>query len=266
MANMALSLLTARRHLSIMSKPLLTLLILLAAMLLSGTAMANDLTLLSVRDTDGGQDYSVKLQIMLLMTALSLIPGMLMVLTSFTRIVIVLAILRQALGLQQSPPNRVLIGISLMLTLLIMRPVWQDVYQNAFKPYQAEEMTLEQALARAEQPLRQFMLAQTRENELHQVLLIAKEPTTMAAADVPLEVLMPAFVLSELTTAFQIGFMLFIPFLIIDLVVASVLMSMGMMMLSPLIISLPFKLMIFVLADGWSMVAGTLAATFGAAP
>jgi len=266
MANMVLSLLTARRHLSIMSKPLLTLLLLLAAMLLSGTAMANDLTLLSVRDTDGGQDYSVKLQIMLLMTALSLIPGMLMVLTSFTRIVIVLAILRQALGLQQSPPNRVLIGISLMLTLLIMRPVWQDVYQNAFKPYQAEEMTLEQALARAEQPLRQFMLAQTRENELHQVLLIAKEPTTMAAADVPLEVLMPAFVLSELTTAFQIGFMLFIPFLIIDLVVASVLMSMGMMMLSPLIISLPFKLMIFVLADGWSMVAGTLAATFGAAP
>nr|WP_310211423.1 flagellar type III secretion system pore protein FliP [Rheinheimera pacifica] len=251
---------------SIMSKPLLTLLLLLAAMLLSGTAMANDLTLLSVRDTDGGQDYSVKLQIMLLMTALSLIPGMLMVLTSFTRIVIVLAILRQALGLQQSPPNRVLIGISLMLTLLIMRPVWQDVYQNAFKPYQAEEMTLEQALVRAEQPLRQFMLAQTRENELHQVLLIAKEPTTMAAADVPLEVLMPAFVLSELTTAFQIGFMLFIPFLIIDLVVASVLMSMGMMMLSPLIISLPFKLMIFVLADGWSMVAGTLAATFGAAP
>ena len=238
----------------------------LCALLMPALAFGNDLTLLSVRDADGGQDYSVKLQILLLMTALSLIPGMLMVLTSFTRIIIVLAILRQALGLQQSPPNRVLIGISLMLTLLIMRPVWQDVYQNAFKPYQAEEMTLEQALARAEQPIRQFMLAQTRENELHQVLLIAKEPTTMAAADVPLEVLMPAFVLSELTTAFQIGFMLFIPFLIIDLVVASVLMSMGMMMLSPLIISLPFKLMIFVLADGWSMVAGTLAATFGAAP
>jgi flagellar biosynthetic protein FliP len=154
----------------------------------------------------------------------------------------------------------------MMLTLLIMRPVWQDVYQNAFKPYQAEEMTLEQALVRAEQPLRQFMLAQTRESELHQVLLIAQEPTTMAAADVPIEVLIPAFVLSELTTAFQIGFMLFLPFLIIDMVVASVLMSMGMMMLSPLIISLPFKLMIFVLADGWSMVAGTLAATFGTIP
>ncbi|GAA0561439.1 flagellar type III secretion system pore protein FliP [Rheinheimera sp.] len=253
-----------------MHKPILRQLMLavlpLLLMLLPALVQAQDMTVLSVRDADGGQDYSVKLQILLLMTALSLIPGMLMVLTSFTRIVIVLAILRQALGLQQSPPNRVLIGIALMLTLLIMRPVWQDIYQNAFKPYQAEEMTLEQALVRAEQPLRQFMLAQTRENELHQVLLIAKEPTTMAAADVPLDVLIPAFVLSELTTAFQIGFMLFLPFLIIDMVVASVLMSMGMMMLSPLIISLPFKLMIFVLADGWSMVAGTLAATFGASP
>lgn len=253
-----------------MHKPMLRQLMLavlpLLLMLLPALVQAQDMTVLSVRDADGGQDYSVKLQILLLMTALSLIPGMLMVLTSFTRIVIVLAILRQALGLQQSPPNRVLIGIALMLTLLIMRPVWQDIYQNAFKPYQAEEMKLEQALVRAEQPLRQFMLAQTRENELHQVLLIAKEPTTMAAADVPLDVLIPAFVLSELTTAFQIGFMLFLPFLIIDMVVASVLMSMGMMMLSPLIISLPFKLMIFVLADGWSMVAGTLAATFGASP
>ena len=235
----------------------------LLLLLLPVMVQAQDMTVLSVRDADGGQDYSVKLQILLLMTALSLIPGMLMVLTSFTRIVIVLAILRQALGLQQSPPNRVLIGIALMLTLLIMRPVWQDIYQNAFKPYQAEEMTLEQALVRAEQPLRQFMLAQTRENELHQVLLIAKEPTTMAAADVPLDVLIPAFVLSELTTAFQIGFMLFIPFLIIDLVVASVLMAMGMMMLSPMIISLPFKLMMFVLVDGWILVMGTLATSYG---
>ncbi|HEX5793012.1 MAG TPA: flagellar type III secretion system pore protein FliP, partial [Rheinheimera sp.] len=209
-------------------RQLLLALVLPLLLLLPALVQAQDLTLLSVRDADGGQDYSVKLQVVLLMTALSLLPGMLMVLTSFTRIVIVLAILRQALGLQQSPPNRVLIGIALMLTLLIMRPVWQDVYQNAFKPYQAQEMTLEQALVRAEQPLRQFMLAQTRENELQQVLLIAKEPTTMAAADVPLDVLIPAFVLSELTTAFQIGFMLFIPFLIIDLVVASVLMSMGM--------------------------------------
>jgi flagellar biosynthesis protein FliP len=227
---------------------------------------AEDLTLLSVTDSETGQDYSVKLQIVLLMTVLSLLPGIVLMMTSFTRIIIVLAILRQALGLAQSPPNRILISIALMLSLLIMRPVWQDVYQNAVKPYQADAMTLEQAIARAEIPVRQFMLAQVRENELHQVLKIARQPTTMAAADVPFDVLLPAFVLSELTTAFQIGFMLFIPFLIIDLVVASVLMSMGMMMLSPLIISLPFKLMIFVLADGWSMVVGTLSATFGAAP
>lgn len=241
--------------------------LLLAVLLLLPFGLsAEDLTLLSVKDSESGQDYSVKLQIVLLMTVLSLLPGIVLMMTSFTRIIIVLAILRQALGLAQSPPNRILISIALMLSLLIMRPVWQDIYQNAVKPYQADAMTLEQAIARAEIPVRQFMLAQVRENELHQVLKIAREPTTMAAADVPFDVLLPAFVLSELTTAFQIGFMLFIPFLIIDLVVASVLMSMGMMMLSPLIISLPFKLMIFVLADGWSMVAGTLSATFGAAP
>lgn len=240
--------------------------LILLLLLLPGWLHAQELTLFSLRDTEQGQDYSVKLQILLLMTILSLIPALLMVLTSFTRIIIVLAILRQALGLQQSPPNKVLIGISLMLTLLIMRPVWQDMYQNAYKPFQAETIGLEEALLTAERPLRAFMLRQTRESELKQVLLIANEPLTLTAEEIPFEVLMPAFVLSELTTAFQIGFMLFIPFLIIDLVVGSVLMSMGMMMLSPLIISLPFKLMVFVLADGWSMVAGTLAATFGMSP
>ncbi|MFQ3204095.1 MAG: flagellar biosynthetic protein FliP [Pseudoalteromonas tetraodonis] len=227
---------------------------------------AEELTLFSLKDTADGQDYSVKLQILLLMTVLSLLPALLMVLTSFTRIIIVLAILRQAMGLQQSPPNKILIGISLMLTMLIMRPVWQDIYQNAYTPFQQQTIGLEDALLTAEKPLRAFMLRQTRESELRQVLLIANEPTTLTAEEVPFEVLMPAFVLSELTTAFQIGFMLFIPFLIIDLVVSSVLMSMGMMMLSPLIISLPFKLMVFVLADGWSMIAGTLAATFGMSP
>lgn len=249
-----------------MAKYVLAGCLLLALILLPFGVWGEDLTLLSVTDSETGQDYSVKLQIVLLMTVLSLLPGIVLMMTSFTRIIIVLAILRQALGLAQSPPNRILISIALMLSLLIMRPVWQDVYQNAVKPYQANTMTLEQAITRAEIPVRQFMLAQVRENELHQVLKIAQQPTTMPAADVPFDVLLPAFVLSELTTAFQIGFMLFIPFLIIDLVVASVLMSMGMMMLSPLIISLPFKLMIFVLADGWSMVAGTLSATFGAAP
>jgi len=227
---------------------------------------AEELTLFSLKDTADGQDYSVKLQILLLMTVLSLLPALLMVLTSFTRIIIVLAILRQAMGLQQSPPNKILIGISLMLTMLIMRPVWQDIYQNAYTPFQQQTIGLEDALLTAEKPLRAFMLRQTRESELRQVLLIANEPTTLTAEEIPFEVLMPAFVLSELTTAFQIGFMLFIPSLIIDLVVSSVLMSMGMMMLSPLIISLPFKLMVFVLADGWSMIAGTLAATFGMSP
>jgi flagellar biosynthesis protein FliP len=232
-------------------------------MLLPGLSAAQDLTLFSVNDTDAGQDYSVQIQIILLLTLLSLLPVLLMVMTSFTRIVIVLAILRQALGLQQSPPTRVLIGIALMLTMLIMRPVWQDIYNNAYLPLQAEEMNVEQALQRASEPLKAFMLAQTRETEMLQVIRIAGESETMSADQVPFDVLIPAFVLSELTTAFQIGFMLFIPFLIIDLVVASVLMSMGMMMLSPLIISLPFTLMIFVLADGWSMLAGTMAASFG---
>ena len=224
---------------------------------------AEELTLFSLKDTADGQDYSVKLQILLLMTVLSLLPALLMVLTSFTRIIIVLAILRQAMGLQQSPPNKILIGISLMLTMLIMRPVWQDIYQNAYTPFQQQTIGLEDALLTAEKPLRAFMLRQTRESELRQVLLIANEPTTLTAEEIPFEVLMPAFVLSELTTAFQIGFMLFIPFLIIDLVVSSVLMSMGMMMLSPMMISMPFKLLLFVLVDGWSLVTGSLVATFG---
>lgn len=240
--------------------------LLLIMLFLPSWLNAEELTLFSLKDTADGQDYSVKLQILLLMTVLSLLPALLMVLTSFTRIIIVLAILRQAMGLQQSPPNKILIGISLMLTMLIMRPVWQDIYQNAYTPFQQQTIGLEDALLTAEKPLRAFMLRQTRESELRQVLLIANEPTTLTAEEIPFEVLMPAFVLSELTTAFQIGFMLFIPFLIIDLVVSSVLMSMGMMMLSPLIISLPFKLMVFVLADGWSMIAGTLAATFGMSP
>ncbi len=232
-------------------------------LLLPFMATAEDLTLFSLQNTETGQDYNIKLQILLLMSILTLLPALLMTLTSFTRIVIVLAILRQALGLQGSPPNKVLIGISLMLTVLIMRPVGHDIYENAYKPFSKEEMTTEQALVRAMVPIRQFMLAQTRDNELEQVLRIANEPKKITPDEIPLDVLVPAFVLSELTTAFQIGFMLFIPFLIIDLVVASVLMSMGMMMLSPLIISLPFKLMIFVLADGWPMIAGTLAASFG---
>lgn len=228
-------------------------------------AIASDsgLTLFSVTDGETQQEYSVKLQILLLMTALSFLPAFILMATSFTRIIVVLAILRQALGLQQSPPNRVLVGIALALTLLIMRPVWSDIHQNAFLPYEAGTITLSQAFSIAEKPVRQFMLRQTQQNSLEQMMRIANEPMDTSLDDISFAVILPAFVISELKTAFQIGFMLFIPFLIIDLVVASVLMAMGMMMLSPLIISLPFKLVVFVLVDGWAMTVGTLSASFG---
>ncbi|WP_440889156.1 flagellar type III secretion system pore protein FliP [Vibrio sp. WZ-1] len=226
-------------------------------------AAENGLTLLSVTDGQTQQEYSVKLQILLLMTALSFLPAFVLMATSFTRIIVVLAILRQALGLQQSPPNRVLVGIALSLTILIMRPVWSDIYDNAFQPYDNGEITLIQAFTVAEKPVRNFMLAQTHQSALEQMLRIANEPIDQNIEDISFAVVLPAFVISELKTAFQIGFMLFIPFLIIDLVVASVLMAMGMMMLSPLIVSLPFKLMVFVLVDGWAMTVGTLSASFG---
>lgn len=237
--------------------------ILLALLVIPSVSAAEGLTLFSVTDGTETEDYTVKLKILLLMTMLSLLPPMLLMMTSFTRIIVVLGILRQALGLQQSPPNKVLVGIALTLTLLIMRPIGVEIYEEALVPYDSGDMTFEQAFARAEIPIRDFMLKQTGEAELEQMLLIAEQPTTLAKEDVPFTVLLPSFVISELKTAFQIGFMLFIPFLIIDLIVASVLMSMGMMMLSPLIISLPFKLMVFVLADGWSMTIGSLTASFG---
>ncbi|EKO3443932.1 TPA: flagellar type III secretion system pore protein FliP [Vibrio fluvialis] len=225
-------------------------------------AADNGLTLFTVSDGSTQEEYSVKLQILLLMTALSFLPAFILMATSFTRIIVVLAILRQALGLQQSPPNRVLVGIALALSLLIMRPVWGDVYEHAFKPYDQGQITLMQAFSVAEKPVRNFMLAQTQQSSLEQMLRIANEPLDQNVDDISFAVVLPAFVISELKTAFQIGFMLFIPFLIIDLVVASVLMAMGMMMLSPLIISLPFKLVVFVLVDGWAMTVGTLSASF----
>lgn len=234
-------------------------------LVLSFPSSASDsgLTILSVSDGASEQEYSVKLQILLLMTALSFLPAFILMATSFTRIIVVLAILRQALGLQQSPPNRVLVGIALALSLLIMRPVWTDIYHNAFEPYDKGDITLMQAFSVAEKPVRNFMLAQTQQTSLEQMLRIANEPLDTNIDDISFAVVLPAFVISELKTAFQIGFMLFIPFLIIDLVVASVLMAMGMMMLSPLIISLPFKLVVFVLVDGWAMTVGTLSASFG---
>ncbi|MDX1301073.1 flagellar type III secretion system pore protein FliP [Photobacterium sp.] len=248
-----------------MPKRWLPLLILLLGLVSfqSFAAEPNGLAFLTVTDGQTEQEYSVKLQILLLMTALSFLPAFLLMATSFTRIIIVLAILRQALGLQQSPPNRVLVGITLALTILIMRPVWTDVYDNAFLPYDNGDITLMQAFSVAEKPVRAFMLHQTQQSSLEQMLRIANEPLDQQVDDISFAVILPAFVISELKTAFQIGFMLFIPFLIIDLVVASVLMAMGMMMLSPLIISLPFKLIVFVLADGWAMTVGTLSASFG---
>ncbi|WP_144212069.1 flagellar type III secretion system pore protein FliP [Shewanella donghaensis] len=238
--------------------------ILLLLCLLAPNVYANDgLTLFTLADGDQSQKVNIKLEILAMMTVLSFLPAMLMMMTSFTRIIIVLSILRQALGLQQSPPNKVLIGIALVLSIFIMRPVGEVIYEDAFVPYDHGEIELTEMVTRSEVPLRKFMLAQTRETDLEQMLKIANEPVTLTTDEVPFFVLMPAFVLSELKTAFQIGFLLYIPFLVIDLVVASVLMSMGMMMLSPLIISLPFKLMVFVLVDGWAMTIGTLAASFG---
>lgn len=240
-------------------------LLVLVSLLFAFPTMASDngLTILSVTDGDAQQEYSVKLQILLLMTALSFLPAFILMATSFTRIIVVLAILRQALGLQQSPPNRVLVGIALTLTLLIMRPVWTDIYENAFQPYDTGEITLIQAFSVAEKPVRNFMLAQIHQSSLEQMLRIANEPLDQKVEDISYAVFCLKKKISELKTAFQIGFMLFIPFLIIDLVVASVLMAMGMMMLSPLIVSLPFKLVVFVLVDGWAMTVGTLSASFG---
>ncbi|MFJ4430066.1 flagellar type III secretion system pore protein FliP [Pseudomonas sp. NPDC089395] len=212
---------------------------------------------------DGQQEYSVSLQILLIMTALSFIPAFVILMTSFTRIIIVFSILRQALGLQQTPSNQVLTGMALFLTLFIMAPVFDRVNQDAVQPYLKEQMTAQQAIDKAQGPLKDFMLAQTRQSDLDLFMRLSKRTDIAGPDQVPLTILVPAFVTSELKTAFQIGFMIFIPFLIIDMVVASVLMAMGMMMLSPLIISLPFKIMLFVLVDGWALIMGTLAGSFG---
>jgi flagellar biosynthetic protein FliP len=211
---------------------------------------------------NGGQQYSVTLQILILMTALSFLPAAIIMMTSFTRITVVFAILRQAIGLQQTPSNQVLVGLSLFLTFFIMAPVLKEANETAVQPYMNEQMAPLDALEKAKIPFQRFMLLQTRKTDL-ELFLRLSETKLSEVEQIPFTVLVPAFVTSELKTAFQIGFMLFIPFLIIDLVVASVLMAMGMMMLSPLVISLPFKLMLFVLVDGWALVVGTLAASYG---
>ncbi|GGY68459.1 flagellar biosynthetic protein FliP [Cellvibrio zantedeschiae] len=212
---------------------------------------------------DGTQEYTVTLQILGIMTMLTFLPALLMMVTSFTRIIIVFSILRQALGLQQSPSNQILIGLALFLTFFIMQPVFNKANQDGLQPYINQQITANVAIERVAAPFHAFMLAQTRESDINLFVGIAKHPPIATPQDTPFNILIPAFIISELKTAFQIGFIIFIPFLVIDIVVSSVLMAMGMMMLSPLIISLPFKIMLFVLVDGWAMIVGTLAASYG---
>jgi flagellar biosynthetic protein FliP len=242
---------------------LYAILVLMAA--LPGSALAVDLGLPAFSVTtnaEGGQTYSVTLQVLALMTVLTLLPAALMMLTSFTRIIIVLAIVRQAVGMPQAPSGQILIGLSLFLTFFIMAPVFDRVYEEAINPYLNEKMEILPALEAAGKPFRQFMMNQTRDKDLSMFVNISGKENVNSVDDVTFSMLMPAFITSELKTAYQIGFMIFIPFLVIDLVVASVLMAMGMMMLSPMIISLPFKIMLFVLVDGWALILGTLASSF----
>ena len=241
---------------------LITVLLLVGLLVMAPWAQAQGIPMLNVSNAKGGQQYSLTLQLLALMTTLTLLPSMLVMMTSFVRIIIVLSLLRQALGTGQTPPNMVLVGLALFLTLFIMSPVFDNIYQNALLPYMNGSMPFEKALALAEAPVRNFMTLQTREDDITMFMQIAQKKEVTSAAEVPFTTLMPAFITSELKSAFTIGFMIYIPFVVIDLIVASVLMSMGMMILSPMIISMPFKLMLFVLVDGWSLMMGSLASSF----
>jgi flagellar biosynthesis protein FliP len=210
----------------------------------------------------GTQTWSITLQTLLLLTSLTLLPAVVLMMTGFTRIIIVLSLLRQALGVPTAPPNQVLLGLALFLTFFVMAPVFDRVYEEAYLPFSQQRISAAQALERGAEPLKQFMLKQTRQSDLALFVRIARVEPVAEPKDIPLRVLLPAFVTSELKTAFQIGFLVFIPFLIIDMMVSSILMSMGMMMLSPVIISLPFKLMLFVLVDGWHLLIGSLVQSF----
>lgn len=246
--------------------PIGRLLLLVLLSCLSPIAFAENGILPAVTVTtgsDGSTQYSVTMQILLLMTALSFIPAMVIMLTSFTRIIVVLAILRQAIGLQQTPSNQVLIGISMFMTFFIMSPIFDKIYEQAVQPYIEQGLPIEQAFENGKAPLKAFMLSQTRITDIDTFIDIAGYQNIETPEDAPMRIIIPAFITSELKTAFQIGFMLFVPFLVLDLVVASILMAMGMMMLSPMIVSLPFKIMLFVLVDGWGLVLGTLAKSFG---
>ena len=247
-----------------MNKTLLAMLIILGFLLPSTSIWAapgiEAVTVTS--NPNGGQTYTVTIQILALMTMLTVLPSMLLTMTSFTRIMIVLGLLRQAIGTAQAPSNQVLLGLSLFLTIFIMMPVFDKVNSQAVQPYLEEKIDALTAIEKASEPFRKFMMKQTREADLELFMKISGREDFNSADEVPFSLLLPAYVTSELKTAFQIGFLIFLPFLVVDLVVASVLMSMGMMMLSPMIISLPFKIMLFVLADGWSLVLEMLAASF----
>ena len=216
----------------------------------------------SATGADGTTEYSLSLQILAMMTALTVLPSLVLGMTSFTRIIIVLSILRQAMGTQQTPPNQVLIAIALFLSFFIMSPTLNNINKTAVTPYMAEQMSAEDAVMLSGDILKEFMVVNTREDALIMFKDMANDPDYESNADIPFSTLMPAFITSELKTAFQIGFLLFLPFLVIDMVIASILMSLGMMMLSPMLVSLPFKLLLFVLVDGWAMTVGSLAATF----
>ncbi len=218
---------------------------------------------IGVGQAESPEDVAVVLQVIALLTVLSLAPAIMILMTSFTRLVIVFHFLRQALGTNQSPPNQVMVGLALFMTFFIMAPVWQQIYNNALKPYMDEDISITAALDKAQVPLKQFMIANTREKDLALFVNASGQPRPQNREDISLLTLVPAFVISELKTAFIIGFVLYVPFLIIDMVVASVLLSMGMMMLPPVMISLPFKLMLFILVDGWNLVAGSMMQSFG---
>ena len=240
----------------------LALLLALGLMATDASAQGAIPILSAVEGAAGETEYSVTLQLLGLMTVLTLLPSILLMMTSFTRVIIVLSLLRQAMGTAQTPPNQILLGIALFLTIFIMTPVFNDIYEDALAPYSNDEIGLEAAVEAAQIPLKSFMLRQTRDKDLQTFVSISQNPDINEPMETPLTVLVPAFITSELKSAFTIGFMLYIPFIIIDMVVASVLMSMGMMMLSPMIISMPFKLLLFVMVDGWTLLMGSLTGSY----
>lgn len=250
-----------------MTKKISFLVIPALAVLASATALAEPLPFPALNIGVGAAtkpgDVAMTIQIFLLLTILSLAPGLLIMTTAFTRISVVLSFVRTAMGTQQAPSNQIILSLSLFLTFFIMAPVWQQIDREAYQPWKAKQISQEQAMDRAVKPVRKFMLSQTREKDLALFVSLSKLPRPRNADDIPTLTIIPAFMISELRTAFQIGFLIYIPFIVVDMVVASVLMSMGMMMLPPVMISLPFKILLFVLVDGWGLVIGSLVKSFG---